>query len=447
MTSRTDEQTLQCQTFLVELAPRLEADRRLERELGRHLASRFSVFEYLRTDELGLSRVLADLLDPTKEHGQGTTFLDAMLEEFPLTRGRLNGLQSPLANPIVVRTERATDAGGRMDITVDIPHGHRSFCLAFENKPYAPQAAGQVTAYLRYLREQYLQQFLLVYLPPSGEGPSSKGLQPADRELWRKHFVVMPYAGENSLASWFATCRRRCEAERLRTFLRDAESFCERVFGESTMTTSGETQTAKEYLQENPHHLPTALAVHDAWLLVRDEVCKRFLDRLRDEVEDRIRRELPEVDCRVSCQYGNKPYSTTLWIFRDAWMPYEAPDHPDGRTTIRLEAGRRGPTDWYWGICSPKGRSEMTAPEQERRDRLHEALMKNGLRLPRRKSDYWPQYESLNRYADWYPLVPDLHEELDQGGGTITTYFADNLLNIAAKAIPAINEVEGQDRR
>ena len=70
--------------------------------------------------------------------------------------------------------------------------------------------------------------------------------------------------------------------------------------------------------------------------------------------------------------------------------------------------------------------------------------MKNGLRLPRRNTSYWPQYEDLSRYAEWYPLVPDLHEECDQGGGPITTYFADNLLNIAAKAIPAINEVEGQ---
>ena len=143
VTSRTDKETLQCQTLLVEFAPRLEADRRLERELDRHLACRFNVFEYLRTDELGLSRVIADLLDPTKEHGQGTTFLKAMLEAFPMTRGRLDGLQSTLANPIVVRTERATDTGGRMDITVDISDGDRSFCLAFENKPYAPQDAGQ----------------------------------------------------------------------------------------------------------------------------------------------------------------------------------------------------------------------------------------------------------------------------------------------------------------
>ena len=449
MASRIDEEQLRYQSLLVELASRLEADRRVERELDRHFASRFNVFEYVRTDELGLSRVIADLLDPTKEHGQGTAFLKAMLERFPLTEGRLSGPECPPARSIVVRTERATNTGGRIDITVDIPDGDKSFCLAFENKPYAPQEADQVTGYLRYLRGQYEQRFLLVYLPPSGEGPSNLGIQPTDCELWLRHFVVMPYVGENSLADWFAACRRRCEAERMRVFLRDAELFCQTAFGESMMTSTGETQTAKEYLLGNPDHLRTAVAVHDAWLLVRDEVCRRFLERLRDEVEDRIREELSGADCHVRCQYGDKPYEHALWIFGDEWTPYEAAYYPDDRTAVRLEAGakggRGGPNGWYWGVCSPKGRTEMIAPEKERRDRLRGKLVEKGLRLPH-KSNYWLQYEHPSRYANWYPLVPDLYEECDRGGGTITTYFADNLLNIAAKAIPAITEIEGRNR-
>ncbi|MYB15490.1 MAG: hypothetical protein F4X41_00420 [Chloroflexi bacterium] len=43
--------------LLAELTPLLQAARRVERELDRHLARRFSVFKYLRTDELGLSRI------------------------------------------------------------------------------------------------------------------------------------------------------------------------------------------------------------------------------------------------------------------------------------------------------------------------------------------------------------------------------------------------------
>ena len=41
--------------FFYQLAPRLEVARNLDLELDRHLARRFNVFDYLRTDELGLS--------------------------------------------------------------------------------------------------------------------------------------------------------------------------------------------------------------------------------------------------------------------------------------------------------------------------------------------------------------------------------------------------------
>ena len=438
--------------LLAELAPHIEADRKLERELDRHLAPRFNVFEYLRTDELGLSRVVADLLDPANEHGQGTTFLQAMLEAFPRTQELSTRLLSTPAKPIVVRTEHVTNAGGRIDITVDIPDGSKSFCLAFENKPYAPEDADQVTAYLRYLGKQYPKRFLLVYLPPSGDGPSDADVSEAERQLWQNRFVVMPYEGENSLSNWFATCRRRCDAERVRGFLRDAERFCEKAFGESTMTTNRPTRTAMKYLRGNSKHLPAALAVHDAWSLLRDEVCERFLEHLRSDVEGRLRQEWSGIDLHVRCRYErNKAYSTDLWIVRDAWIQYEGKTESglEGRTVIRLQAGaergRGGPNGWYWGVCSPKDRSVMTASEKKRRDQLCGKLLEKGLQLARRSSSYWPQYEYPKRYAHWYPLVPDLHKECEVEGGPITTYFADNLLAIARLAIPAINEVEGTD--
>ena len=42
--------------FFAQIKPRLEAARRLEIQLNRHLAHRFNVLDYLRTDELGLTK-------------------------------------------------------------------------------------------------------------------------------------------------------------------------------------------------------------------------------------------------------------------------------------------------------------------------------------------------------------------------------------------------------
>ena len=57
--------------FFAELAPRLEVARDLGRELDRKLAQQFNILDYLRDDELGLSRIIADLLNPKARHGQG----------------------------------------------------------------------------------------------------------------------------------------------------------------------------------------------------------------------------------------------------------------------------------------------------------------------------------------------------------------------------------------
>lgn len=439
----------ECVRLLLKLTPRLQAAKVVERQLDRHLARRFNVFKYLRKDELGLSRMIADLLDPTAEHGQGTTFLEVMLDALPETHERFGGLRSTATSPVKVTRERRTTKDGRIDITVDIPSARGRFCLAFENKPYAHDKRGQLKAYLEYLGEQYGTRFLLVYLPPNDQEPDQISLPQADRERWQRHFRVMPYAAGNpSLKDWFAACRSRCDAERLRWFLREAESFFRSRFGGATMTTDTVTGMVREYLSSNPSHLKTALAVHDAWRLMRADICKRFLEHLREIVEDRMREELSRMapDFLVGCRYGgDKLHSNDLWITRDAWARYDVRSEHDVRAMIRLRSESRGPNAWIWGISHPKPPGDMTDHEKERRGRLDAALKRRGLRLER-DGIVWPQFETPGRYANWDPLVPDLYEECKAGNGPITEYYVDNLLAIAGRAIPAIDEVEMVNR-
>lgn len=438
-----DSRQAECKRLLLELTPRLKAHRADERQRDRQRAPRFNVFKYLRQDELGLSRMIADLLDPTAEHGQGTSFLEAMLAAFPETRERSDTLRTTVANSIRVVTERWTTAGGRIDITVEIPSATGRFCLAFENKPFADDQPGQLVSYLEYLDEEYGKRFLLVYLPPVLRQPHEAALPKAELEHWQGRFRVMPYTrGDPSLEEWFATCRKLCNAERLYWFLRQAQLFCRQRFGESTMSNDAETLFVSEYLFKNPSHLRAALAVHDAWPVVRAELCERFLPHLRQVVEDRLPKQLSDI--KVQCRYRReKKYSSSLWITRDAWVRYDdLPSNRDGRTAIKLQSVRRGPTRWYWGVCSPKPLSKMSETEKERREKLGDKLGNHGLALAH-DSDWWPQWEWLSpRYADWNSLAPNLYEECEEGNGPITTYYVEGLLNIAAHAIPAIDEVE-----
>ena len=175
----------QYERFLTDLTPRLSAAGDEERRRDRHLAHRFNVFRYLSQDELGLSRIIADLLDPTAEHGQGASFLEAMLAALSETHGRFGTLDPTAAatGAIRVRTERRTTEGRFIDITVDIPEAEGRFCLAFENKPYAHDLDDQIRDYLEYLGapDRYGGRFLLVYLPPVHRQPAEASLPKVDR--------------------------------------------------------------------------------------------------------------------------------------------------------------------------------------------------------------------------------------------------------------------------
>ena len=174
--------------FFAELAPRLETARELDLELDRRLARRFNVFDYLRTDERGLSRIIADLLNPQAGHGQGTVFLRTLLEElkwFPL-RHDLDECT------ISASVEHRTSSGRKIDVVVRVIAPNRqAWCLAIENKPFAGDQENQVSDYLEYLEEKFGERFLW---NPNNKKPNilrrglvqtlGRGTKPEDEYPW-----------------------------------------------------------------------------------------------------------------------------------------------------------------------------------------------------------------------------------------------------------------------
>ena len=145
--------------FFAEVAPRLETAQTLDDELDRQLARRFNVFRYLRTDEMGFSRMIADLLDPAGDHGQGAAFLKLLTEKLDFA---WDVNPSDLGNA-KVQTERQIAGRRRIDIVVEIDSEH---CLAIENKSnFAGDQERQVADDLDWLKREY-RSSLLVYLSP-----------------------------------------------------------------------------------------------------------------------------------------------------------------------------------------------------------------------------------------------------------------------------------------
>ena len=254
--------------FFNELRPRHEMAREMDARLNRQLALRFNVLDYIRTSELGLSRVIADLLDPQATHGQGVLFLKTLLRGLQRSSQKMGrpldltlnyGTQWTVAeNTVRVEVERTISDHRRLDISVQFKGSDdRPRCLAIENKPYAGDQKNQIRDYLDFMEREYGDQrptnHLLIYLSRTGELPSEWSVEKTrlDREIKECDFAVMGFwvhgasdlAQEEddlaesrllldySLAMWFKACRKECDVERLRNFLRDAEDFCKHHFG------------------------------------------------------------------------------------------------------------------------------------------------------------------------------------------------------------------------
>ncbi len=452
--------------FFARLSPRLEAARALERELDRHLARRFNVFDYLSTDEVALSRIIADLLDPGARHGQATRFLRVLLDELTEIDGRPEP-DAGMVKGIHVVTERVIADGRRLDVSVEIPGTDRPYCLAIENKPYADDQRNQVRDYLCFLQRTYPDRFLLIYLSPTGQGPSRWSLPRRELRKWTGRLAVMGYWSNPeklpwgdryddfrvglSLAAWFSACRRRCEPDRLRWFLSEAEVFCKRRFGGHSMATDSETRTIKEFLFANPDHLETAQSVSDAWLKVKEVLCRGFLEHLRTELAKRASKEWPDIahDLRVGCKYGGeKQHSNLLWLHRASWKPWEGHDkkHPpsEGCTAITLQSGwTNGPNKWYWGVRHPRDKSGMSDADLERRARLEDGL-RNEFDGVIQSGSWWPHWRFVDdEMGYWNALLPAIYREWKKGRGEVTNYYVGGMMDIASKAIPIIDEVDG----
>ena len=445
--------------FFDRLRPGLDASRKLERELGKHLAHRFNVLDYLRTDELGLSRIIADLLDPGASHGQGSMFLDRLLVHFhkELSRPKLESENVQVFVEFEIANQR------RIDILVRIRgvNGEQS-CLAIENKPYAGDQQNQVNDYLDYLKQEYADRFLLIYLSPAGDGPSEWSLPQQEIERWRGRLVIMPYHDRSggsdadddyrelradvSLSNWLVKCRATCQVEKLRWFLNDAELFCRKTFGGYDMTTDSEARAVKEYLLSEPQNLQMAKAVFDCWPDIVAQVSGKFLEMLRSKIEGSLkeRLECPAQGLKVQCEYtGGEGYGSWLSIYRCSWKPYQAGEgwweKIGKRAAIFLQCDRKGPDDWWYAIVLPVKEGKLANDDERRRFTETQKINQDWSAIGR--GGYaWAD----NRFRHWAKLMPELDKECNDDAGKVCEYYVDAIVKLAVHAIPHIDKIESE---
>jgi hypothetical protein len=258
--------------LLNSVGQQLEAVRVARERYAIKLSPEFNCFDYIYPDEMRLSEIIADLLNPKGKHSQGHSFLSAFLRRIGLEEWQDRiGIQ--------VNTEVQTFNKRRFDI--EIKWEDRK--LVIENKPWAEDQDNQLSDYIKDLRKGNLGHWHLVYL-------SGTGQEPSDNSISEKELLECKRAGnitladyENLILPWLDDCKSVCESERFRWFLGELKLYVLAEFkGEHDMQ---ERQAVKEQVLKNPDSLKAALEISSAMADIKQELLKTFERQLKEQVK------------------------------------------------------------------------------------------------------------------------------------------------------------------
>lgn len=228
--------------YFEELRVRLNTVDRVKKEVDRLIAPDFNPFALLRPDELRLSNVIAALLNPVDEHGQGARFLSAfieLLEEVTNAHEHLvkikqswgQNLSPPVKVGVEIPTHLITDSLRRMDILVSSEVSSEKFGLMIENKPWAWDQPGQLASYHEHLSKDFPLGHVMVYLSGNGAPPSDNSFSETVNKgnlLRQGNLIVIGYRPH--LTKWLSRCIYLTEAVRVRVVLTDLLNWIETNF-------------------------------------------------------------------------------------------------------------------------------------------------------------------------------------------------------------------------
>lgn len=260
----------QITSLLDTVAFKTEALKEARNRFADRLAPDFSIFDYLRTDEMGLSRCIASLLDSTGKHGQKEVFSEAFLKKIEWSGN--TKIRS-------VRLEKQANGQRRIDIYLQFQNGA---IIGIENKPWAGDQENQLSDYASFIeREAGDKEWLLVYL--SNNEPSEYGGIGKEKQKQLKdegNFVQLDYT---SIIEWLEDCACKSKALIVRLFIEELAKFIRmNINGELEMSEENEI---RNLILDSPQNLESAFHVSIALRSVKEKLLKEFHDDLKQKLK------------------------------------------------------------------------------------------------------------------------------------------------------------------
>lgn len=335
--------------------------RKARNRFADRLAPDFSFFDYLQSDEMGLSNCLAGLLNPRGSHGQGSVFLDSFITEC-LGQSDWQAEQ----DCVEVVTEKQANGQRRIDIFLQFPNA----IIGIENKPWANDQKHQLQDYANYLeKEAGGRKWILVYLCDTE--PIDKSIRPEDqkRRTDEGNFIHCTF---EKIEKWLDECSKQAKALQVRVFIEELSKFVRvRVRGVCDM--SDEKETVAIILESN-QNLQSAFDVFNAFSASKSALLENF----RRELEAACQAKEYHLLWDSSMTSGWKGCSGFGIAFNTAQDIY-----------LRFEFEGSGLNALFWGL---RRSSDKTTRTEQRWKPLSDAAtlrFGNGS-----SSEWWPWYRT-----------------------------------------------------
>ena len=256
-------------TLINEVSQKIHALETAQALYSRQLSPNFNTFDYINTDELGLSRILAALLNPKGSHAQQETFLKLFVEHclpdmYTHTERQvfLNNLEK--TEVFLEEVTRKSGTQRRMDIYLKCQLDNDSYGICIENKPYAADQYNQLIDYYKELEERGHTNRHIVYLNEYNDAPSEYSVDAKTLESWRQDHQYS-HLRFSELIDWLKACQVECQNHSVSEFIAQLIKFIQKQFmGIEDMNEAQSILNTMLSSQENiASALKIALSTHD----------------------------------------------------------------------------------------------------------------------------------------------------------------------------------------
>lgn len=240
------------------------------------LAPNFNAFKFINPNEVKLSEILAEFLNPHGSHAQGDIFLRQFFVDL--------GIDYPnTGDPIRVMCEVPTSsiANSLRRIDIKIRFGNQ-FGLAIENKPWANDSEDQLRDYAKHLQNKYKDNWRLVYLSGDGSDPSKHSANKMEIAEWEDKYQKKNF---EFIVDWLKKCEMQCQATRVRHFLKDFIEYCQKIFlGEVNQV---DANVVKKFILEE-QNFELAEVVSRQFIEIKKQLIVGLLEDIKNKLQDKL---------------------------------------------------------------------------------------------------------------------------------------------------------------